>query len=116
MQRDSVKERLRYISKSQMIMRIKKAWPIAVMLGTLLIIFWPILFGDHTLYPSDIMHELFLPFSASRSGTNIQVTSILDYISGYFPMRYFLQQSLTSGDEIRISTSMRYQKNSPVKR
>ena len=78
-------------------MRIKKAGPFAVVLGTLIIIFWPILLGNYTLYPSDILHELFLPFSASRSGTNVQVTSIIDYISGYYPMRHFLQQSLRSG-------------------
>jgi hypothetical protein len=77
---------------------MKRAWPFFALLGTLLAIFWPILIGGRTLYPSDILHELFLPFSASRTGTNVQVTSIIDYIPGYYPMRHFLQQSLRSGE------------------
>ena len=97
MQRISIKGDATLHTKAQLISRIKPAWPFAVLLGTLFAIFWPILFGGYTLYPSDILHELFLPFSVSHSGTNVQVTSIIDYIGGYYPQRYFLQQSLRAG-------------------
>ncbi len=81
----------------RIVKRLKPAWLFAVLIGTLLVTFWPILFGGYTLYPSDILHELFLPFSASHDGTNVQVTSIIDYTSAYYPMRHFLQESLKAG-------------------
>lgn len=84
-------------TQSSLVTRIKPAWPFPVLLATLLAIFWPILFGGYTLYPSDILHEIFLPFSASHRGTNVQVTSIIDYVTAYYPMRCFLQDSFTEG-------------------
>ena len=85
------------ITESRLIMRIKTAWPFAVLLGVLLVTFWPILFGGYTLYPTDITNELFLPFAAGKSGTDVQVTSIVDYARGYYQMRWFQATAFRSG-------------------
>ncbi len=77
--------------------RLRVAAPILFLMGVMLLIFWPILFGGYTLYPADLLHEAYLPFAAYRSGTNVQVTAIIDYIHTFYPLRFFVWESLREG-------------------
>lgn len=71
--------------------------PYAFLIGVALATFWPILAGGRTLYPTDITSESFLPFAAGKSGTDIQVTSIVDYVLHYYPARWFQALAFRSG-------------------
>jgi hypothetical protein len=78
--------------------RTWRCWVPFGFLGVIaLIIFWPILFGQSTLYPIDITNELFLPFAAGKASTDVQVTSLSDYVLGYYPMRWFQAKAFRSG-------------------
>ena len=76
----------------------RAAAPILFLAGILLITFWPILFQGYTLYPSDLLHELYLPFAAGKTGTNVQVTSIVDHIDEYYSMYWFKWYSFHQGE------------------
>ncbi|MBI4371772.1 MAG: hypothetical protein HY552_05695, partial [Elusimicrobia bacterium] len=76
---------------------LRAGWPLAVLVTVPLATFSPVLFGGYTLYPADLLHEAYLPFAASRSGTNIQVTAIIDLLHEYYPSRVFVRQSVREG-------------------
>ena len=62
-----------------------------------LVVFAPVLFGGRTMYPTDITNELFLPFAAHSSHSDVQATSLNDYVMYYYPARAFEAASLRSG-------------------
>ena len=62
--------------------------------GVAAAVFWPVLTGRYTFYPFDLLHHLYLPFAAHRTGTDVQVTSVIDYVGNYYPSRVFEWTSL----------------------
>jgi hypothetical protein len=74
------------------------AWPVAVLLVMTLAIFWRVLFSHFTFYPLDELNGIFLPFAADRSGLAVKTTIHVDYIDCFYPIRYFIRESLLNGE------------------
>ena len=75
----------------------RRWWAPVVLVLVALVVFSPVLFGGRTMYPTDITNELFLPFAAHEPHTDVQATSLNDYVMYYYPARAFEAASLRAG-------------------
>jgi hypothetical protein len=74
------------------------AWAPIILVVAALVVFWPVLFGGRTMYPTDITNRLFLPFAANATDHTAQATSLTDYVMFYYPARVFQMHSLRAGE------------------
>ncbi len=93
----SLDDWLAWATGSSVARRLMPIWPFVALMAVVLAVFWPILFSHYTLYPFDILHELFVPFAAHRPGLNVQATSHIDYVDTYYPVRSLIWERLRRG-------------------
>lgn len=71
--------------------------PFGLLVATASAVFLPVLSGRWTLYPTDITDKMILPFAASRSGSQVQDTSVFDLVMDFYPLHMFQAKSFRSG-------------------
>ncbi len=74
------------------------ALTVALLVGTLALAFYPILFNGRTLLPSDLIDTMTLPFSQHYGSQHAYNSLITDASQQFYPLKYFAKQAYEHGN------------------
>ena len=78
--------------------RLTSGWWLALLVAVIVWFFHESIFFGSSLVPSDILHQLFLPYSASVTHIDVQYHYAVDVVTDHYPDAVFWQQSVRSGE------------------
>ena len=64
----------------------------------LLLLFYPVLFGDRVMLPLDQLNTMTLPYSESHAGPSVQNHYLLDAVTQFYPAKVALQRHWRAGE------------------
>jgi hypothetical protein len=71
---------------------------VALLAAVVAVVFWPVLCGRATLVPTDLLHQLVLPFSAGVRVPVVRNHYTFDVLRQFYPAYQFFQQSVQAGE------------------